>query len=50
MEREEVPPGRAVVREGEHAKRFYVVLSGRATTSARSGWRCRCRARPRYAR
>ena len=28
MEREEVPPGRAVVREGDHAKRFYVVLSG----------------------
>ena len=56
MEREEVPPGRAVVREGDDAKRFYVVLSGsvrgqpgrprarggccgRATTSARSGWR-----------
>ena len=28
MEREEVPPGRAVVREGESAERFYVVLSG----------------------
>ena len=28
MEREEVPPGRAVVREGDDAKRFYVVLSG----------------------
>jgi ATP-binding cassette, subfamily B, bacterial len=28
MEREEVPPGRAVVREGEDAQRFYVVLSG----------------------
>ena len=28
MEREEVPPGRAVVREGEDAERFYVVLSG----------------------
>ncbi|HSB40022.1 MAG TPA: cyclic nucleotide-binding domain-containing protein [Gaiellaceae bacterium] len=28
MEREEVPPGRAVVREGENAERFYVVLSG----------------------
>ena len=28
MEREEVPPGRAVVREGDNAKRFYVVLSG----------------------
>jgi ATP-binding cassette, subfamily B, bacterial len=28
MEREEIPPGRAVVREGEHSERFYVVLSG----------------------
>jgi ATP-binding cassette subfamily B protein len=28
MEREEVPPGRAVVREGDDAERFYVVLSG----------------------
>src|ERR687887_881632 len=28
MEREEVPPGRAVVREGDDAQRFYVVLSG----------------------
>jgi CRP-like cAMP-binding protein len=28
MEREEVPPGRAVVREGDHSERFYVVLSG----------------------
>jgi ATP-binding cassette, subfamily B, bacterial len=28
MEREEVPPGRAVVREGDNAERFYVVLSG----------------------
>jgi ATP-binding cassette subfamily B protein len=28
MEREEIPPGRAVVREGDDAKRFYVVLSG----------------------
>lgn len=28
MEREEVPPGRAVVREGDDAARFYVVLSG----------------------
>jgi ATP-binding cassette, subfamily B, bacterial len=28
MEREEVPPGRAVVREGDDAKRFYVVVSG----------------------
>ena len=25
MEREEVPPGRSVVREGEDAERFYVV-------------------------
>jgi CRP-like cAMP-binding protein len=28
MERQEVPPGRRVVREGESAERFYVVLSG----------------------
>ena len=28
MEREEVPPGRAVVREGDEAERFYVVLTG----------------------
>jgi len=28
MDREEVPPGRAVVREGEDSERFYVVLSG----------------------
>jgi len=28
MEREEVPPGRAVVREGESGERFYIVLSG----------------------
>jgi CRP-like cAMP-binding protein len=28
MEREEVPPGRRVVREGESGERFYVVLSG----------------------
>jgi ATP-binding cassette, subfamily B, bacterial len=28
MEREEVPPGRQVVREGENGLRFYVVLSG----------------------
>jgi CRP-like cAMP-binding protein len=28
MKREEVPPGRAVVQEGDDAERFYVVLSG----------------------
>ena len=28
MERQEVPPGRQVVREGESGERFYVVLSG----------------------
>ena len=28
MRREEVPPGHQVVREGDHAERFYVVLSG----------------------
>ena len=28
MQREEVPPGRAVVTEGDSAERFYIVLSG----------------------
>jgi ATP-binding cassette subfamily B protein len=28
MQREEVPPGHAVVAEGESGERFYVVLSG----------------------
>ena len=28
MERQEVPPGRRVVREGEPGERFYIVLSG----------------------
>ena len=28
MQREEVPPGHQVVREGDDAERFYVVLSG----------------------
>ncbi|MGZ4257032.1 MAG: cyclic nucleotide-binding domain-containing protein [Gaiellaceae bacterium] len=28
LEREEVPPGRQVVREGEPGERFYLVLSG----------------------
>jgi len=28
MDREEVPPGRAVVREGDDSQRFYVILSG----------------------
>jgi len=28
MEREEVPPGRQVVREGETGERFYLILSG----------------------
>ncbi len=28
MEREEVPPGRRVVREGDDGERFYVVVSG----------------------
>ncbi|MGB2875077.1 MAG: cyclic nucleotide-binding domain-containing protein [Gaiellaceae bacterium] len=33
MEREEVPPGRQVVREGDTGERFYVVLSGLFTVS-----------------
>jgi CRP-like cAMP-binding protein len=28
LEREEVPPGRQVVREGEAGERFYLILSG----------------------
>ncbi|HEY2938398.1 MAG TPA: cyclic nucleotide-binding domain-containing protein [Gaiellaceae bacterium] len=28
MEREEVPPGRRVVSEGDRGERFYVILSG----------------------
>jgi len=28
MQREDVPPGKQVVGEGDHAERFYVVLSG----------------------
>jgi CRP-like cAMP-binding protein len=28
LEREEVPPGRQVVREGELGERFYLILSG----------------------
>jgi CRP-like cAMP-binding protein len=28
MDRQEVPPGRQVVREGDSGERFYVVLSG----------------------
>ena len=28
LEREEVPPGRRVVREGEAGERFYLILSG----------------------
>jgi CRP-like cAMP-binding protein len=30
MAREEVPAGRAIVAEGEHTERFYVLLSGLA--------------------
>ena len=33
MDREDVPPGRQVVREGEPGERFYVVLSGLFTVS-----------------
>jgi CRP-like cAMP-binding protein len=33
MDREEVPPGRAVVREGDDSERFYVILSGLFTVS-----------------
>jgi CRP-like cAMP-binding protein len=33
MEREEVPPGRQVVREGDDSERFYVILSGLFTVS-----------------
>ena len=33
MEREEVPPGRQVVQEGERGDRFYIILSGLFTVS-----------------
>src|SRR3954471_17499486 len=33
LQREEVPPGRQVVREGDDSERFYVVLSGLFTVS-----------------
>ena len=33
LRREEVPPGRQVVREGDPGERFYIVLSGLFTVS-----------------
>ena len=33
MEREEVPPGRQVIQEGDRGERFYIVLSGLFTVS-----------------
>jgi ATP-binding cassette subfamily B protein len=33
LKREEVPPGRQVVREGEPGERFYIVLSGLFTVT-----------------
>ena len=33
MTREEVPQGRAILREGEHGERFYVLLSGLAAVT-----------------
>jgi CRP-like cAMP-binding protein len=36
MEREEVPPGGAVVREGDEGDRFYVVLNGLLAVSQES--------------
>ena len=33
LQREEVPPGRQVVREGEPGERFYIVLTGLFTVS-----------------
>jgi len=33
MEREEIPPGRTIVSEGEEGDRFYVMLSGMAGVS-----------------
>jgi ATP-binding cassette, subfamily B, bacterial len=33
LEREEVPPGQRVVREGDLGERFYIVLSGLFTVS-----------------
>ena len=36
MEREEIPPGKAIVREGEPGDRFYVLLSGLLAVSQES--------------
>jgi ATP-binding cassette, subfamily B, bacterial len=36
MEREEIPPGKSMVREGEGGDRFYVVLSGLFAVSQES--------------
>jgi CRP-like cAMP-binding protein len=33
MDREELPPGRAIVCEGDEGDRFYVLLSGLASVS-----------------
>ena len=33
MEREEIEPGTALVKEGSHGERFYVVLAGMMTVS-----------------
>jgi CRP-like cAMP-binding protein len=33
MEREDVPPGKQVIQEGDRGERFYVVLSGLFTVS-----------------
>lgn len=33
MEREEVPPGRQVIHEGDRGERFYIILSGLFTVS-----------------
>jgi CRP-like cAMP-binding protein len=33
MEREEVPPGRQVIQEGQRGDRFYIILSGLFTVS-----------------
>ena len=33
MEREEVPPGKQVIQEGDRGERFYIVLSGLFTVS-----------------